>query len=497
MVDVLSRLVKSMFLHGASICARFVDMTEADDPDPQWWQSVLVSLSEAASLLGEERSTLSSRRNLRADNPRLPRFPDPVETSSRTVLFRLSEVVDYSRAIGRPITPSLSAHLAGLARRIDPRADRRTIALAVAERAGYRTAAPGLPLPAALDALVARAVDEDGAATVVERLLSDDDRTSNRSSTFTPADAIDLLVGVAGRLMDQRSRWRALDPCAGEGGLLVAIGVRTDVTEVTGIEIDEVSARLAQARLAMAGVAGTVHHADALQGALGGRPFDLVVGDLPFGRDADTFAWIDLALGRLRPDGWSVLQVPDTVLASSSTARRAAAAESGRLRLIARLPASLRRSPKSRTPALVVLGPAPSRSAETLVVDLARIDLGTDEQGEHLLTGPLIAPIVAAAEGGSWPGPGRTPFPDVPAAVFGPDQLLRTEDVWSVVSGPSPRHYRTLRRELEEALRRIQGSTDERGSLSPAAAAEADQKTLDSLQRLHRRLGRFLADDTP
>ncbi len=275
-------------------------VTENAEPDPAWWGDVLVSLSEAAELLDEERSTLSSRRNLKADNPRLPRFPEPVETSSRAVLFRLSDVVAYSRVIGKPIAPPLSDHLSALARRFDRGIDRRTVALAVAERAGL--ASEVTQLPPRLGDLIDQAVEQDGPGKVIERLLSDDDRTGNRSSTFTPADAVDLLAGVASELMSEQTGWTVLDPCAGEGSLLTAIGALDAASEAIGIEIDPPSAQLAQVRLRLAGVSGGVQVADALDLDFDERA-ELVVADLPFDRDSDTFAWINLALDHLGGGG--------------------------------------------------------------------------------------------------------------------------------------------------------------------------------------------------
>ncbi len=125
------------------------------------------------------------------------------------------------------------------------------------------------------------------------------------------------------------------------------------------------------------------------------------------------------------------------------------------------------------------------------MVDLSRTQLDQDE-GETKQEHSPVAALVAAARTGRWD---ESSGSAAPAAVLTPDQLLRTEDVWSLVSGPTPGHYRVVREGIEDSLRRIVLSTEERAGLSPEAAAEADQKTLESLQRLHRRLGRFLSDN--
>ena len=95
-----------------------------------------------------------------------------------------------------------------------------------------------------------------------------------RGQYFTPPPLVRLLASR----IDVRPGQRVLDPAAGSGGLLRALGGKG--VEVVGAELDPRLARLARRVLELACIPATIHHGDMFRLPL--EPADIVVANPPF-----------------------------------------------------------------------------------------------------------------------------------------------------------------------------------------------------------------------
>ncbi|WP_248961123.1 N-6 DNA methylase [Sphaerisporangium perillae] len=183
--------------------------------------------------------------------------------------------------------------------------------------------------------LIKEYAEEEGTAEATRFLLDRYADVHSRRLAETPAEVADFMVKLAGQ--DVRT---VLDPACGLGMLLAAMG---GTERVYGQEYEDALARLAQARIALAGVEGEVRTGDSLrQDAWPGVTVDAVVCHPPFNernwgydelasdprweyglppKSESELAWVQHALAHLNPGGVAVMLMP-AIAANRRSGRR-------------------------------------------------------------------------------------------------------------------------------------------------------------------------------
>ncbi|GGL14269.1 type II restriction endonuclease subunit M [Sphaerisporangium melleum] len=176
---------------------------------------------------------------------------------------------------------------------------------------------------------------EQGAQEAVRFLLDRFADVQSRRLAETPAEVAAFMVKLAGP--EART---VLDPACGLGTLLATGGA---AEHVYGQESEEALARLAQARLSLAGAKGSVRTGDSLrEDAWPGVTVDAVVCHPPFNernwgyeelagdprweyglppKSESELAWVQHALSKLKPGGVAVMLMPE-VAANRRSGRR-------------------------------------------------------------------------------------------------------------------------------------------------------------------------------
>ncbi|MGW4420793.1 HsdM family class I SAM-dependent methyltransferase [Streptosporangium sp. NPDC004631] len=286
-----------------------------------------VTAADIARMAGVGRAAVSNWRKRHED------FPEPVGGTATSPAFSLGAVEAWLLGQGKvdelPLRERVWQQIRGASEGL-------RLGEVVAEvtellRRGGKPRA----VPASLWKLVRRYAEEEGDAQAVRFLLDRYADVHSRRPAETPAEVADLMARLAGP--EVRS---VLDPACGLGVLLAAL---SGVEHAYGQEHEESLARLAQSRLALSTVNGTVRAGDSLrEDAWPGLTVDAVVCHPPFnernwGYDELTsdprweyglppkaeseLAWVQHALAHLEPAGIAVLLMP-AIAANRRSGRR-------------------------------------------------------------------------------------------------------------------------------------------------------------------------------
>ncbi|MEV4344995.1 N-6 DNA methylase [Actinoplanes sp. NPDC049596] len=305
-----------------------------------------VTAADIARFAGVGRAAVSNWRK------RYESFPAPVGGTAASPQFDLEEVdrwlTENGKALAIPDEHRLWRDL--VEAQTDPA---EAIARAAEQLSGARPLADAT-LRAELDALVARP-DGGGARRVLHQLWAQFADTPARRAASTPDHLASLMVRLA-----RINAGTVLDPACGNGQLLRA-AAKAGATDVFGQDIDEPTARLAAAWLAVADVTGQIRTGDSLRAdAFPGLAVDAVLGHLPFGqtnwgqeelgydarwefgvppRTEPELAWVQHAHAHLKPGGLAVLLMPPSAAARRAGRRiRAELLRKGSLRAVIALP---------------------------------------------------------------------------------------------------------------------------------------------------------------
>ncbi|MFC4949991.1 N-6 DNA methylase [Pseudonocardia sp. GCM10023141] len=289
-----------------------------------------VSAGDIARLGGVGRAAVSNWRRRHHD------FPAPVAGTASSPRFALADVEAWFRANGRPyrLSPADRAW-----QRLHPDGNDLLVAARVADAGqlllrihdpALLDRLPGAPTPVPHDPELHRALaelaDALGPAAAFEEICA--------RHRARPAPAEELATAMARIALPGGGT--LLDPACGTGSLLLTAAPRLAL----GQHSDADAARIAAARLLLAGVDADIVAADALQSdAFAGRSVDGVVcdpppGDRPRGhgelagdprfahglppRTEPELAWLQHALAAVRPGGPVVIRMP-----AAAAARRA------------------------------------------------------------------------------------------------------------------------------------------------------------------------------
>ena len=84
------------------------------------------------------------------------------------------------------------------------------------------------------------------------------------------------------RFATLRPRWRVCDLGTGSGALLLLLAEREETLSLTGLELEECSARTARENLNSNGLSGNILHADLRENPLPAGQFDLIISNPPY-----------------------------------------------------------------------------------------------------------------------------------------------------------------------------------------------------------------------
>ena len=295
---------------------------------------VVLNATEIARLAGVARGTALTWLRRRDD------FPAPVEGAVGGPVYDRGEVEAWLAAAGQwELAPGprvwrdVSHPVLGTSL-----GEAVSDAAAVGARLGHGEALPP-SVPGNLAWLMKRAVDEVGAAAVLNDLL---DRYATAAGIpLTPARIRDCMSSLAG-VGDGAT---VLDPASGTGELLAA-ALAQGAGRVLAQDASTATAKLARARLFLVeGQSAEVAAGDALSAdAFAGVEADAVVCRPPI---EDTgpepaMAWAQYALTHLKPGGRAVLAMPPSAAAAPSGRQaRAQMLRQGVLRTVIALPAAV------------------------------------------------------------------------------------------------------------------------------------------------------------
>ncbi|MER7132101.1 N-6 DNA methylase [Streptosporangium saharense] len=275
-----------------------------------------VTAADIARMAGVGRAAVSNWRKRHED------FPEPVGGTATSPAFSLQAVEAWLLEQGKVEELPLRERVWQQIRAVS---DDLRLGESVAEATELlqRGGKPHI-LPASVWKVVRRYAQQEGEAEAVRFLLDRYADVHSRRLAETPAEVADLMARLAGP--DVRS---VLDPACGLGVLLAAV---RDVEHAYGQEQEGSLARLAQSRLTLSGVDGTVETGDSLRAdAWPGLTVDAVVCHPPFNernwgyddltddprweyglppRAEPELAWVQHALAHLRPGGVAVLLMP-------------------------------------------------------------------------------------------------------------------------------------------------------------------------------------------
>ncbi|GIH25709.1 SAM-dependent methyltransferase [Acrocarpospora phusangensis] len=279
-----------------------------------------VNAGDIARLADVGRAAVSNWRRRHDD------FPQPVGGTAASPLFSLAEVESWLRRNGKPYEVS-QADLTW--QRLRAAGDDLHLGELVAAAGDFLEGRPS-GLRAGVTELLADLAAERGPLDAFEFLCERYVEAHSRQLAVTPADLAELMSRLSGG-------GALLDPACGIGTLL--LGAKAAL----GQELSGSSARIAQIRLRMRGVAGHVVAGDSLRhDGFPGERADAVVCDPPFNerawgheelagdprweyglppRGEPELAWVQHCLARVRPGGTVVILMPPAA-ASRRTGRR-------------------------------------------------------------------------------------------------------------------------------------------------------------------------------
>ncbi|MGW4638380.1 HsdM family class I SAM-dependent methyltransferase [Sphaerisporangium sp. NPDC004334] len=286
-----------------------------------------ITSADIARMAGVGRAAVSNWRRRYED------FPEPVGGTATSPTFSLKAVEAWLLGQGKveelPLRERVWQH-------IRMAADDLRLGEVVAEATELlhgQGKARLVPRPAWK--LIKQYAEEQGVAEVVRFLLDRFADVQSRRLAETPAEVAAFMADLAGP--DVRT---VLDPACGLGTLLA---VTTQADRAHGQEYEEPLARLAQARLALSDVDGSVRTGDSLrEDAWPGLIVDAVVCHPPFNernwgyeelasdprweyglppKSESELAWAQHALAHLRPGGVAVLLMPE-IAANRRSGRR-------------------------------------------------------------------------------------------------------------------------------------------------------------------------------
>ena len=369
-----------------------------------------VSTGDIARLGRVGRAAVSNWRRRHDD------FPAPISGTSSNPRFALAEVEAWLRRNGKHYRLSAA-----------DRAWQRLLSDGAELLLAERLAAAGAHLLARHEPDLVRLLPDDGAATDDAELAALLDEVGDdvgpaaafedlcgryRRSAGGPGDALaTAMTRIA--LPDGGT---VLDPSCGTGALLLLAGAR----EARGQEADPAAARIAAARLLLAGAraapvaAGDALREDAFAGhefaavvsapSVGDRgwPHDALAGDARFAhglppRTEPELAWVQHGLARVRPGGRVVLRLPAAVAARRPGRRiRANLLRAGLLRAVL----TVEDRPRSGADVWVLRRPLPGEPVPSAVLlgrsapDAAAELWERFEAGRGAGTGARAVPVV-------------------------------------------------------------------------------------------------------
>jgi 16S rRNA G966 N2-methylase RsmD len=295
---------------------------------------VVLNATEIARLAGVARGTVLTWRRHRSD------FPDPAGGAHAGAVYTRAAVEAWLAAAGLlELAPgprvwrevSHGAQGGSLGSAVSDTA-------AAAARHGHGEALPP-SVPGTLAWIVRRAVDEVGAAAVLNDLL---DRYAAVSGiSVTPARIAECMISLAG-VGDGAT---VLDPASGTAELLAAALAR-GAGRVLAQDASAAAAGLARARLFLGeGQSAEVAAGDALSAdAFAGVEADAVVcrPPIPATGPEPTVLWAQYVLTHLKPGGRAVLAMPPSAAAAPSGRQaRAQMLRQGVLRAVIALPVAV------------------------------------------------------------------------------------------------------------------------------------------------------------
>ncbi|MGW4473440.1 N-6 DNA methylase [Nonomuraea sp. NPDC004354] len=284
-----------------------------------------VNAGDIARLAGVGRAAVSNWRRRHDD------FPKPVDGTAAQPLFALREVEAWLSRYGKSYQVSLADRAW---QRLKASGDLQLGELVAA--AGGFLADPGAGgegLDEGQVAVLRELAAEQGAPAAYEFLCARYFEAHSRKLSVTREDLAALMVRLAvpdGGIV--------LDPACGVGTLLLPLSPRgratgaPDGVRVLGQELEDTSARIAAARLALRGVEAEIVHGDSLRrDAFPGPRADAVVCDPPFNerswgydeltgdprwehglppRGESELAWVQHCLTHVRPGGLVAILMP-------------------------------------------------------------------------------------------------------------------------------------------------------------------------------------------
>ncbi|MEU7894564.1 N-6 DNA methylase [Nonomuraea sp. NPDC049152] len=295
-----------------------------------------VNAGDIARLAGVGRAAVSNWRRRHDD------FPKPVDGTAAQPLFALREVEAWLSRYGKSYQVSLADRAW---QRLKASGDLQLGELVAA--AGGFLASPdggGHGLDAGLATVLRELAAERGALAAYEFLCARYFEAHSRKLSLTREDVAALMVRLAAP-----EGGIVLDPACGVGTLLLPLSSHgrakdePDGVRVLGQELEDTSARIAAARLALRGVEAEIVHGDALRrDAFPGPRADAVVCDPPFNerswgydeltgdprwehglppRGESELAWVQHCLTHVRPGGLVAILMP-AAAASRRAGRR-------------------------------------------------------------------------------------------------------------------------------------------------------------------------------
>ncbi len=285
-----------------------------------------------------------------------------------------------------------------------------------------------------------------------------------RGQFSTPGDLAELMVRLGGLRSGT-----VFDPACGEGGLLLlaAVGSERDYqqpVQLTGVDLVVDTVRTARSRFFLHDVPVDFRVGDAFQNKPPDRPkADLVLVDPPLGLsnwgDADIYldghwefgvpppksgdlAWVQLALGSLRPTGRAIVAttVGTTFRSGREADIRMAMIHAGVVEAIILLPGRFR-SDTSVQLALWIL--RPSQKAQEAILMINATTLGSAGRSLHLFDEGDIERIVSALHR----------FRSDPGRVSD-NEIAKRIEIDNIIGGDlNPAHYSTAEAIDVDALR--------------------------------------------
>jgi hypothetical protein len=295
---------------------------------------IVLNAAEIARLAGVARGTVLTWRRHRDD------FPAPAGGVLGGAVYNRAEVESWLAGAGlRELAPGPRVW-----REVSHGTQGDSLRAAVVDAAAAATrlgSGEALPpgVPGNLAWLISRAVDEVGAAAVLNDLL---DRYAAASGIpVTPARVAACMVSLAG-VGDGAT---VLDPASGSAELLAAALAR-GAGRVLAQDVSGATAELARARLFPGtGQSAEVAAGDALNAdAFAGIEADAVISrpPVPATGPEPAVAWAQYALTHLKPGGRAVLAMPPSAAADPSGRQaRAQMLRQGVLRAIIELPVAV------------------------------------------------------------------------------------------------------------------------------------------------------------